>query len=125
MRLKEARDLLEGMNAATPPNAGVLRAMKDSGLVGVYAPTPRRVWVFGAVVAELAIDASGYVSEDGFFESENDDEPGFFRALQDASHPVLGKVPVTFETNAPVETFSVVRGDNLFCVGILMDLRDL
>lgn len=125
MNLTEARDLLDGLNRQELPDASTVKALRTGGLVAAYCPDKSRVWVFGAARGEFRVNQGLLVSPKGVKISQNDDESGFLRALEDQDIHDYGRVPLSFETNSPHETFSVISGERLFCLGIIMDLKNL
>lgn len=125
MNIINIRDALEGMSRKDVISPDLIRAMRDQKIVIAYCPDNMRVWVLGAVTAELRINRGFVVSTRGATPHENDDEPGFLRALRDQIRDDVGPVRLSFETNAPHEVFSVLDGDELFSLGVILSLEDL
>lgn len=125
MNIEQARDQLDGMDRSVLPSADLVKALRQNNLVAAYCPDPKRVWVFGVVRGEYKVNQGVVISRDGVTEAENDDEPGFLRALENEGPEAEESSRFYFETNSPHKTFSVFSGDEVFCLGAIFHIDDI
>lgn len=125
MNITDVRDALDGMNRKDVISQDLIKSMKRANLVIAYCPDNMRVWVFGAVTGNLRINKGFIVSHEGITMTESDEDAGFLRALRDANRDDVGPVRLSFETNSPHEVFSVLEDDEMFSLGVVLDLNNL
>lgn len=123
--VEDVRIALDGMNKMDAPAPDLLRGMRQAGIVAAYCPDRTKVWVFGALKGEMRVNRGFTLSPSGIRPSENDDEPGFLRALRDQDRDDVGPVDLSFETNSPHEVFCVIDGDRMFSLGVILDMNNL
>lgn len=122
MIIDDVRDALDGMDRSDQISEGLIADMRENGLVAVYCPDNRSAKVCGAVNDHFRIARGHVIESTGIRPSEADDDYGFLRAIRNADLNEYGMIPLSFETNTKHETFSVMSGDDLFCLGVTFKL---
>lgn len=129
MKKEELAEMLDGRQIGdeiTPAEAK--QAAKD-GLVVVYGASDDLMEFAGAIEEEFGTDAD--IDKDGNIIEICDDECIHYqKALKGANHfeahfPSHGDEGWTFETNIPHAIFKIYEDGDLYCNGIVFEIKDL
>lgn len=136
MNAKEMAALLDERERTQEMTLEEQRKASDSGLVVIMGASDDLVEFSGAIHDEISAigGAEFYMNASGLVQNEcpeGDDCPYFKERLEKAKKfkaifgdPERGAA-WNFDTEVPHEKFTIVEGDEKFCVGIVVRMEDL
>ena len=136
LTMKEAAAALDGNEYGKEGSKELFAQMKDAGLVAVFGASDDLMEVRGAVYDEAGAGESGgvaYFTTAGMLYSDCDDDacPYFAKLKEKASKVNAIWAPTAhegaswlMETDLPHETFRIMEDGEVYCIGLVFDLKD-
>lgn len=132
MDAKQAAAALDGNEYGNEGSTELFAQMKDAGLVAIFGASDDLMEFRGAIYDEVGCYDGGtaYLNESGLLTNScYSDECPHFAKQQEMSRSIEAVwgddgPSFTYKTSIPHETFKIMEDGEVYCIGIVFELKD-